>query len=121
MSGRIPLAALLAITLAAPLSSCVSCDSWIEAPPPPPPEPPAPARFQGATAPALEPTEVPGLLAAPSLDPSLYYYEPARRWFRFHRNRWYEAFLWDGYWFPPEEVPPPLRAGPLSGGKAIPR
>ena len=87
---------------------------WIEPPPALPPEPPLPARFEGAEPPQLEPTEFPGLAAAPSVDPTLYYYEPFERWYRHAFNRWYEAFAWDGHWFPPERVPESLKDGPLT-------
>ena len=85
---------------------------WVEPPPPPAPELPLPARFEGAPPPHLEPTRFPGLAAAANVDPTLYYYEPFERWYRYAFNRWYEAFAWDGHWFPPERVPGPLEDGP---------
>ena len=98
------------------LSACVpqSFGLSIEPPPPPPPEIPVPPPFKGDEPPALEPTAFPGLQAAPSVDPTLYYYEPFERWYRHALNRWYEAFAWDGHWFPPERVPEPLKRGALS-------
>ena len=98
------------------LVACIpgSFGIWIEPPPPVPPELPVPAPFEGDRPPRLEPTSLPGLEAAPSVDPTLYYYAPFERWFRYAMNRWYEAFTWDGHWFPPERVPEPLKQGPPS-------
>ena len=98
------------------LAACVpgSFGVWIEPPPPPPPELPVPAPFESAEPPTLVPTGFAGLEAAPNVDHTLYYYEPLERWYRHAFNRWYEAFAWDGHWFPPEQVPEPLQDGPLS-------
>jgi len=75
---------------------------------PPDIPPPVPTPFRGDEPPALVTTETPGLMAAPSLDPTLYYYEPHERWYRWAFNRWYEAFTWNGSWFPPATVPDAL-------------
>ena len=85
------------------LVACVS----ISAAPPPPPDAPKLSIFKGEEPPALEPTDAPGLFAAPSLGPSVYFYEEQNYWFRYGKNRWYMAFTWDGNWFemPEKEVP----------------
>ena len=77
-------------------------------PPPLPPEPPVPFPFEADASPARIPTATPGLDAAPSLDPSLYYSARRERWYRWAFNRWYEAFSWDGNWFPLEDPPEEL-------------
>jgi hypothetical protein len=69
------------------------------------PEPRAPDPLISMTEPKLEPTGVEGLLAAPALDPTLYYYEPDELWYRYAYKRWYQAFRWDGNWFIPDDVP----------------
>jgi hypothetical protein len=81
---------------------------WVTPSDPPDIDPPVPSPFEGTGPPALVATEKPGLMAAPSLDPTVYYYQPDERWYRWAFNRWYEAFAWDGNWFPPEEVPEAL-------------
>ncbi len=100
--------------LALALSGCIGSSFGIEIvePPPPPPEPPVPDRFVGDTAPELVSSELPGFKKAPSLDPSVYFLEKERHWYRFALNRWYLGFTWDGNWFPVEadEVPAALRA-----------
>ena len=75
--------------------------------PPPPPDAPKLAVFKGGAPPTLEPTAAAGLFTAPSLGPTVYYYEEQDYWFRYSRNRWYMAFAWDGNWFalPAKEVP----------------
>ncbi len=72
-----------------------------------PPDAPKLAVFKGEGPPSLEPTDAAGLFAAPSLGPTVYYYEEPSYWFRYARNRWYMAFAWDGNWFalPDREVP----------------
>ncbi len=112
MRTRIRLA-FLALCFSACIGSAFRI--WIEPQPEPPPEPPSPSPFEGEEAPKLVPTGFPGLVAAPSVDPTLYYSEPLERWFRYAFNRWHEGFRWNGYWFPPERVPEPLKNGPLSG------
>jgi hypothetical protein len=106
-----PRAALLMVLLAAGCSS--SFDVWVQPPPIPKPEPPLPPPFEGEQAPALEATTVQGILVAPPEFENLYYSEPDGLWYRYWRSRWYQAFRWNGNWFPPEDVPAPLRAGPL--------
>ncbi len=90
------------------LSACLQ----VIALPPPPPDAPKLETFQGDGPPPLEPTDVPGLLAAPSLGRTVYYYEAQEYWCRFARNRWYMAFDWDGNWFdiPDAELPAVLAA-----------
>lgn len=75
--------------------------------PPQPPDAPRLDVFSGQAPPELQTTDVPGLLAAPELGPTVYYYEPGEYWCRFARNRWYMAFSWDGNWFdlPDDELP----------------
>jgi len=71
-----------------------------------------PDPFFAAEDPALEPTDQPDWLAAPSLDVSCYFYKQDKTWYRFYRNRWFQAFRWDGAWFelPESEVPAFLQA-----------
>jgi hypothetical protein len=85
---------------------------WIEPPPLPPREPPVPKPLQSDAAPKLIECGVEGILRAPELDPRLYYVEAEKLWYRYWRRRWYQAFNWDGYWFPPEHVPEGLKDGP---------
>ncbi len=68
-------------------------------------EGPIPEPFAGPGPPSLEETDVPGLQAASSLDPDVYYHEPSELWYRYTFRRWYQAFRWDGHWFIVEEVP----------------
>ncbi len=114
-------------TLLAAALGCAGCVSvtdfglWIEQPPPPAPELPAPARFSGDAPPALVTTEQPGLLRAPTLSQDLYYYEPIELWYRRWRGRWYQAFTWDGHWFPPAgKVPPAVAAVEPASAPASP-
>ncbi len=92
------------------LTACgqASMGIWMSPPPAAPPEPPVPLPFEADAAPELRPTEVPGLRAAPELDPTLYYSASRERWYRWAFNRWYLAFAWDGHWFPLAEPPPEL-------------
>jgi hypothetical protein len=94
--------------LACLLGGCIGIT--ITKPPPPPPEPRTPPRLEAGAAPVLEPTEIPGLLQAPSLV-RLYYDETKEHWVRFAMNRWFMAFTWDGAWFPlaQDEIRPELR------------
>ena len=87
-------------------------DIWIEKPPEVV-EPPIPDKFEAGAEPELIATEVPGLRAAPTLGPHVYYFEPDERWYRYAFNRWYEAFYWDGHWFPAAKVPEALEEEPL--------
>jgi hypothetical protein len=100
------------LALAALLLAACKFDMWIEPPPEPPPEPPMPAPFQGEQAPPLVATSIEGVLAAPSVDAHLYYSSAERLWYRYAKGQWYQAFRWNGHWFPPENVPAELRAGP---------
>ncbi len=77
------------------LVACIQVSSA----PPPPPDAPKLAIFKGEEPPTLEPTDAAGLFTAPSLGPTVYYYEEQDYWFRYSRNRWYMAFAWDGNWF----------------------
>jgi len=101
-----------AVALSAALlgSGCMSAGLWVEPPPAPRAEAPTPPPFEGKQAPALVRTEHPALLAAPELSASLYFYEPDGLWYRRWRGRWYQAFTWDGHWFPPRRVPEVVRA-----------
>ena len=85
---------------------------WIEPPPEFPPEPPVPEAFTGEAAPDLVPAGMEGLSRAPSVDPHLYYYAPEDLWYRYWKKSWYQAFRWNGAWFPPSSVPAALRGGP---------
>ena len=73
-------------------------------------DPPVPLAYEGDEEPTLVETRTPGLLAARDVDETLFYYEPWERWFRYAFGQWYEAFAWNGNWFPPERVPFALRA-----------
>jgi hypothetical protein len=85
---------------------------WIDPPPPPPRELPVPKPLRGDASPELVESGLEGILRAPELDPHVYYVESEKLWYRYWRRRWYQAFRWDGYWFPPEEVPVELKRGP---------
>lgn len=102
---------LLAAALTPLLAACMAAGVTITTPPPVR-EPPLPPRLAGETMPELVPTDRPGLLVAPSVKVPLFYYEPDELWYRFWRRRWYQAFSWNGAWFEPDRVPPPLRKGP---------
>jgi hypothetical protein len=77
-----------------------------------PPDPKTPARLQGESAPALEPTQVEGVQRAAIETPDVYYHAAKERWFRFALDGWFVAFLWNGQWFPVEkgELPPEMAA-----------
>lgn len=96
----------IALVLACLLGGCTPqlLGITIEEPPPPPPPPWVPRPLQGEAAPELEPTGQPGLSRAAET-PGLYYYEPDDLWYRRARHTWFQAFTWDGHWFPPERVP----------------
>jgi len=89
-----------------------ACVQIVQNPGPPEIEVKTPKPFLAEGPPALEPTEESDWFGAPSLDVSCYYYKPDKYWYRFFRNRWFQAFRWDGAWFelPDEEVPPFLQA-----------
>ncbi len=97
---------MVAILIATGCVAQFNSGRWSTAPPPAPPEMPTPDPFMADAKPDLVKTALPGLFAAPSLDTQLFYYEPHERWYRWALNRWYEAFSWDGHWFPPEKLPP---------------
>jgi hypothetical protein len=98
-----------AAALAAALAACGCTSAGLSVYlPPEPAEPVVPARFAGEERPALTPTDHPGLYRAPSVDRALYYWEPDDLWYRRWHGRWYQAFDWNGAWFPPEQVPEPL-------------
>ena len=103
------LASILAGLVAAGCLSGLTVGMPTVTTPPPPRVEPVPDIFQAETAPPLVPTAVEGLSAAPALDDQLFYYAPHERWYRWALNRWYEAFAWDGNWFPPERLPPGFR------------
>lgn len=96
----------------------------IEPPPPPPPEIPVPRPYAApaqVTPPEsseirLQPSEYPGLDRAPDIDPRLFHSRADGLWYRYWKGRWYQAFRWDGYWFPPAELPDALRAGAAPRG-----
>ena len=92
-----------ALAAALALAACVQV---VQAPPQPP-DAPKLTTFEGEGPPHLVPTDAPGLFAAPSLGPTVYYYEPEEYWCRYAKNRWYTAFTWDGNWFdlPERNVP----------------
>ncbi len=113
--------AALALALSAALASpgCMDFGLWVEEPPKPPAEVPVPPPFQGKEAPPLVRTEHAALLRAPSLAASLYFYEPDGLWYRHWRGRWYQAFTWDGHWFPPRRIPEMVRA--IDASETAPR
>ncbi len=86
-------------------------DVWVEPASPPIVDPPLPQRLEGE-APALLETEFEGIQIAAN-HPELYYVQAEDLWYRYWRKQWYQAFNWDGNWFPPERVPKQLRAGPI--------
>jgi hypothetical protein len=100
----------LALCAALVCLGCTDFGLWVEQPPPPRADAPAPPPFKGKEAPALVRTEHAALLQAPSLSKSLYFYEPDGLWYRRWRGQWYQAFSWDGHWFPPRRVPEVVRA-----------
>jgi hypothetical protein len=101
---------LILVLLSSSLLSCsTDLGMWIEPPPPLPPEPPTPAPLVGNGSPTLEPSSVEGLFGAPGVHPDLYYYAPDDLWYRYWRGAWYQAFHWDGAWFPPRQVPESLK------------
>ena len=75
-----------------------------------PPDPKTPPKLRGAEAPVLEPSPVPGVKKALVDAPDVYYHEARERWFRFALDSWFEAFLWNGQWYPVEEgqLPPEI-------------
>lgn len=100
------------LVLCVALAGCIQGSTWIEPPPPEPPQPPMPKPFASQPAqatPALAPTAYTGLFRAPSVSENLYYYEPDELWYRRWKGRWYQAFAWDGHWFPPRQVPQALK------------
>jgi hypothetical protein len=112
MRGRAALS-LAGLSLAALLAGCpTNFGISIQPPPPLPPEAPVPPAFEGDADPPLEPLAAEGLFVAPTVDRQLYYYEPDDLWYRYWRDSWYQAFRWNGAWFPPRSVPEPLRSRP---------
>jgi hypothetical protein len=73
-------------------------------------DPKTPSKLVGATAPELEPTAVSGVKKAKLDVPDVYYDEARERWFRWALDDWFEAFLWNGQWFPVEKgkLPPEI-------------
>ncbi len=101
--------AAAALVLASALAGCMTASVWVEPPPPERREPPAPKPFKAEAAPALAATSYAKLFRAPSVSENLYYYEPDELWYRRWKGRWYQAFSWDGHWFPPKQVPQALK------------
>jgi hypothetical protein len=104
VTGRFgPLASLL----------CAACLTGfgfeVVTPPPAHPDPPTPKRLEREAAPELIPTDAPGVFHAPSADEHLYWVESDELWYRRWRGRWYQAYSWNGFWFPPENVPEEVR------------
>lgn len=112
---------LSVVVWAAALLAAAACSFGIrfEPPPPAPPEIPVPrpyaASTEGAEQPTgdvqLQPSDYPGLEGAPKIDPALFYSRAEGLWYRYWRGRWYQAFRWNGYWFPPAKLPEVLAAG----------
>lgn len=86
-------------------AACVTGGIWVVEEPPPPPEPRVPPRIEANGPPELVPTDRAGLLQARVGPIELYYYEPDGLWYRRDGRRWFQAFRWDGYWFPPARLP----------------
>ncbi len=104
MIGRV--AGLLALL---GLAACLSdFDVWVVEEPPRPPEPRVPAPLQAEAAPQLVPTDHAGLLRAHVGAVELFYHEPEGLWYRRDGGLWFQAFRWDGYWFPPARLPQQL-------------
>lgn len=75
-----------------------------------PPDPKTPPKLRGAGTPTLEATAVPGVKKAVIDEPDVYYHEARERWFRWALDGWFEAFLWNGQWYPVEKgkLPPEI-------------
>jgi len=88
------------------------CIQVVQQPAPPEIKVKTPKPFLASGDPELQPTDQADWLAAPSLDISCYFYKKDQTWYRFWRNRWFQAFRWDGAWFelPENEIPEFLRA-----------
>ena len=103
------LAGLLAIL---GLAACLSdVGVWVVEEPPRPPEPRVPPPLQAEATPPLLPTDRAGLLRAHVGAVELFYHEPEGLWYRRDRGRWFQAFRWDGHWFPPARLPQQLSEG----------
>ena len=90
------------------LAACLSdFDVWVVEEQPPL-EPRVPAPLQAEAAPQLTPTDHAGLSQAQVGTVEVFYYEPDRLWYRRDGGRWFQAFRWDGYWFPPARLPQQL-------------
>ena len=114
-AGRWLGAPLLALTVS---TGCTGQGQvWVVPATPPEPEIPVPAPLRGDTFPELVPTGTEGLMAAPDVDPQLYYVESEELWYRYWRRRWYQAFAWNGHWFPPEKVPDAVKARMQEGSR----
>ena len=107
----------IALWLALGVTACVQISDsgiWIEADPPARPDPRPPKQLAGESAPELDPTEHDGLLRARGFREAIYYYEPDELWYRKDGALWFQAFHWDGHWFPAAEVPEALRELPAT-------
>jgi hypothetical protein len=76
--------------------------------PPPIVDDPHPEPFEGEEDPELEASPVEGLFHAPAVHEHLYYYAPDDLWYRYWKQTWFQAFLWNGGWYPPRRVPEAL-------------
>jgi hypothetical protein len=107
-TGRVlPILRVLLVPLVLTGAACIQV---VQTAPEMEPEPQTPAPLVSMEEPKLVATGVPGLMAAPALDPTLYYYEPDELWYRYAYRRWFQAFRWDGSWFVPEKVPDVVKA-----------
>jgi len=86
-----------------------------------PPDPKTPARLRGAQAPELEPTAFPGVKKALTDEPDVYYHEARERWFRWALDAWFEAFLWNGQWYPVEKGKLPAEIAKLEPSREVKR
>ncbi len=100
------------LLLAAALTGCpMNFGISVQPATPARPEEPMPPAFEGEVDPPLEALSAEGLFVAPAVNPHLYYSSSDDLWYRYWRGRWYQAFRWNGAWFPPRRVPESLRSG----------
>jgi len=112
---RVRLIACLLAALCAVAAGCIVSVQQQK----PVPDPKTPAKLEGAEAPQLEATAVPGVKRAKVEVPDVYYHEAKERWFRFALDRWFVAFLWNGQWYPVDEGELPAEVAKLEPTRAV--